>query len=274
MEALILAIIITWAIKKAVESSHLHWQSSKAANRRASRGQPVRKRAASAIQHDAGYWAHQVLNGFPQARDGLAAGWHAGRTAQAQGAAARQRARTEHLEGRAGLVAEIREHQRRQDEALGRIRAARQPGPGPEAGEPAAPAAAPQPASSPPPDSGGTPVTPSTEGSTMSGDVTYTQQMAELAAIRRDAEEASASTARKRMTSRLDILQAMGLDAASLAEAAAIDDALQVLEKAARQLLDAADAAIAGLAKRHGGIQEAVDNSPVNAPADPGFYEK
>lgn len=272
MEALILAIIITYAIKKAVESSHLHWQSSKAANRKASRGRPLRNRAASALQHDAGYWAHQVLNGFPQARDGLAAGWHAGRTAQAQGTAARQQARTEHLEGLAGLLAEIRGQQRRQEEALERIRAARRPGPGPEGAETAAPAA-PQSASSPPPEGGGTPVTPSTEGTAMSGDVTYTQQMAELQAIRRDAEEEANSARRKRMASRLDVLMSLGLDAATLSEAAAIDDALRAQEKAAQQVLDAADAAIAGLAKRHGGIKAAVDDAPVDRPAEPEFYQ-
>ena len=95
-----------------------------------------------------------------------------------------------------------------------------------------------------------------------SGDTTYTQQMTELEAIRRDAEEEVASTRRKRMTSRLDILQSLGLDNQSLSDAAAIDDALQAQEKAAQQTLDAADAAIQGLAKRHGGIQEAVDEQP------------
>ena len=117
---------------------------------------------------------------------------------------------------------------------------------------------------------------PSTEGNAMpdtSGDTTYTQQLGELAAIRADAEEEVNSVRRKRMASRLDILTGLGLDSASLSEAAAIDDALQAQEKAAQQTLDAADAAIHGLKQRHGGIQEAVSSSPVDKPAQPEFYQ-
>jgi type IV secretory pathway VirB10-like protein len=280
MEALILAIILTYAIKKAAEDAHLHWQSSKAANRKASKGKPVRKRAASAVQHDAGYWAHQVLNGFPQVRRGLSAGWQAGRTAQAQGAAERRKARTEHLERQVRLTAEIRDHLRRQEQAMDAIRAARQPEPdlspaGVPPDDAPAQAAAAGPLSPPGGDNGTAPVTPpTTEGTpAMSGDTTYTQQMTELEAIRRDAEEASAAVARKRMTSRLDILQSMGLDNDSLSEAAAIDDALQDLEKAVQKLTEAADTAIAGLSKRHGGIKAAVDDAPVDKPADAPFYQ-
>lgn len=279
MEALILAIIITWAVKKAAEQSHQHWQGAKGANRKASAGQPASKRAASAVQHDAGYWGQQVLNGFPQLRAGLSAGWHAGRTAQAQGAEARRKARTEHLERQVRLLEEIREHRRRQAEAMEAIRAARQPEPDEDTPPAPGDSTAPSPRQDPPPPPGGdgtTPATPPAEGTPMpdtSGDTTYTQQMTELEAIRRDAEEEVASTRRKRMTSRLDILQSLGLDNQSLSDAAAIDDALQAQEKAAQQTLDAADAAIAGLAKRHGGIQEAVSNSPVDKAAEPEFYQ-
>ena len=90
MEAIIFAIVLVWAVRKAAENGHLSWQGSKAGNRRGSRGKSIPKRAASAVQHDVGYWAHQILNGFPAARRGLANGWHAGRTAQAQSAAERQ----------------------------------------------------------------------------------------------------------------------------------------------------------------------------------------
>lgn len=313
LAALILAIIITYAIKKAADDAHGHWQSSKAGNRRSTRGQKVSRRAASAVQHDVGYWTHQVTHGFPQVRHGLAAGWHGGRTAQAQGNAARQQARTEHLEHRARLIPEIREHRRRQQEALDQIRAAQQtedPDAAPpplcdlcdqpmppgdtglahlaciaarerrvaQAGRPAATppepvvqqaghVAVPVPIPAP---------TPTTEGRTAmptaSGDTTYTQQLQELQAIRRDAEEEVNSVRLKRMVSRLDVLTSLGLDGASLSEAAAIDDALQAQQKAAQQTLDMADAAISGLTRRHGGIQEAVDNSPIAQPAQPEFY--
>ena len=107
----------------------------------------------------------------------------------------------------------------------------------------------------------------------MSGDTTYTQQLHELTEIRRDAEEEVSSVRRKRMLNRLDVLMSLGLDKDTLGEAAAIDDALKEQEKAAQQTLDAADAAIHGLQQRHGGIKEAVDSSPVDKPAEPGFYQ-
>jgi hypothetical protein len=107
----------------------------------------------------------------------------------------------------------------------------------------------------------------------MSGDTTYTQQMAELEAIRRDAEAEINDVRRKRMVSRLDTLMSLGLDKDSLSDAAAIDDALKEQEKAAQQTLDAADAAINGLKQRHGGIKGAVDDAPVDKPAEPEFYQ-
>ena len=110
-------------------------------------------------------------------------------------------------------------------------------------------------------------------GGGSAGDTTYTQQMGELTAIRQDAEEEVNSVRRRRMVNRLDILSGLGLDSASLSDAAAIDDALKAQEKAAQQTLDAADAAISGLKQRHGGIQEAVSSSPVDKPAQPEFYQ-
>lgn len=296
MEALILAIILTYAIKKAAEDASRHWQGSKAANRKATRGQPARQRAASAARHDGAYWAEQVRGGFPQVRHGLYMGWHAGRIAQLEGAGARAAAKAEHAQVRARVAEAVREQRRRQDEALQRVRAAARQPDAPERWcgnclRPLPPghggdlcarcqarerAPAPdEPREQPGEDTGSTPVTPPSAKGTapMSGDTTYTQQMAELEAIRRDADEEVNSARRKRMTSRLDVLMSLGLDSATLSEAAAIDDALQAQEKAAQQTLDAADAAIAGLSKRHGGIKEAVDSSPVDKPAEPGFYQ-
>lgn len=152
MEALIIAAIIAYAVKKAAENGHLHWQGAKAASRRGTRGQALRRRVASAVRHDTGYWAHQALNGFPQVRNVLADGWHAGRTAQQQGRAERMRARTEHLEGRVRLIPELREHRRRQDEALQQIRAARRPAEaGSEGRQGSQPSAAPDDAGTPGP---------------------------------------------------------------------------------------------------------------------------
>jgi hypothetical protein len=280
MEALILAMIIAYAVKKAAEGAHNHWQGSKAANRAASRGKPVSWRARSAARHDAGYWAHQVRGGFPEITHGLYMGWHSGRIAQLDGAAARAAAKAEHVQTRARVAEAIREQRRRQAEALDRIRAAAaaslepEADPGPDETEATV---TPPPGLRtrwPGPDDDIAPVTPTptTEGNTMSGDTTYTQQMSELEAIRRDAEAEVNDVRRKRMVSRLDILMSLGLDPDSLSEAAGIDDALRAQEKAAQQTLDAADAAISGLKQRHGGIKGAVDDSPVDKPADPEFY--
>lgn len=289
METLILIIVIVLAVRHAARHSHEHWQEARGANRRSTRGQPVRRRAASAARHDTRYWAEQVRGGFPQVRHGLYMGWHAGRIAQLDGREARAKARADHADLRARTAEAVREQRRRQDEALERIRdAAREPGPepapepDPEPGpgdpdEELASAWASLGSQDPPPrGDSGTPVTPAptTEGNTMaSGDTNYTQQMRELTEIRRDAEAEVNDVRRKRMVSRLDILMSLGLDKDSLSDAAAIDDALKEQEKAAQQTLDAADAAIAGLAKRHGGIKGAVDDSPVDKPAEPGFYQ-
>lgn len=308
MEALIIAIIIAYAVKKAAGDAHNHWQGSKAANRKASKGKPVRQRAASAGRHDTAYWAEQVRGGFPQVRHGLYMGWNAGRVAQLEGWQARAQARAEHAHLRARVTEAVREQRRRQDEALERIRAAaRQPEPAPEAalcehapvrclspmhcscpcpdcdGQAAAQLQAAvrgrddplPPMPSPQPEGDSTPATTPTEGNTMSGDTTYTQQLSELETIRREAEAEAAATGRfrSRLGGRLDELQSLGLDRNTLSEAAEIDDALQAQEKAAQQTLDATDAAISGLKQRHGGIQEAVSDSPVDKPADPGFYQ-
>ena len=288
MEALILAIIIAYAVKKAAQDAHLHWQGAKASNRRSTKGQPVRQRAASAARHDLRYWAHQVRGGFPQVRHGLFMGWHSGRIAHLQGREERAQARAEHTELRARVAEAVREHRRRQAEAIERIRAAAQPEPGPEAGEPGEPE---EPSTTEEgndmPESQAeetyafTGRTPQQDaiwhgqpgGNSMSGDTTYTQQMSELEAIRRDAEEEVNSVRRKRMMNRLDVLMSLGLDKDTLSEAAEIDDALREQEKAAQQTLDAADAAINGLQKRHGGIKGAVDDSPVDKPAEPEFYQ-
>ena len=285
MEALILAMIIAYAVKKAAGDAHDHWQGSKASNRKASKGKPVSWRARSAVRHDSGYWAEQVRGGFPQIRHGLYMGWHSGRLAQLEGREARAQAKTEHAQAYARVAEAVREQRRRQAEVLDRIRtSARQPDPeaGPAPDEPETTAAPdspprvwprPRPRPTwPGPDDGITPATP-TEGNTMSGDTSYTQQMAELEAILRDADEEVNSVRRKRMVNRLDILQGMGLDKGTLSDAAAIDDALQAQEKAAQRLLEAADVAVAGLARRHGGIKSAVDDSPADKPADAEFYQ-
>jgi hypothetical protein len=106
----------------------------------------------------------------------------------------------------------------------------------------------------------------------VAADTTYTDQLGALTRIRDDADEELTRVRAKRMLNHLDTLSGLGLDSQTLSDAAAIDDALRKQEAAAREALEAADTARDGLVRRHGGIQEAVDNSPVEVPAEPAFY--
>lgn len=126
LEAAILALVLTYALKKGWEDARTHYQTSKAAHmaraqaRRPGTGRA--RRTAAAARHDLGYTASQIIHGFPQVRHGIAAGWHTGRTASVQLQAARQKAKADHLQTRATLLPEIREHIRRQQEAADQIR--------------------------------------------------------------------------------------------------------------------------------------------------------
>jgi len=83
---------------------------------------PKSRRTAHALRHDFGYALSQVAQGFPQVRHGFGAGWHEGRQAHAQARAEYERAKTDHLETRAGLIPDLTDYRRRQKEALERIR--------------------------------------------------------------------------------------------------------------------------------------------------------
>jgi hypothetical protein len=302
MEILILFLVV-YGLRAAVKDSAAHFGKSKAASRSASAGSSRPRRAASAVHHDVGYWASQIIHGFPEARHGFARGWHDERQRQEQARIGARKAKADRLENRMRLIPEDREHQRRIDEAEDVLRREREPEPEsvhakadeeaqPVDGEPGAgqPNGREEPQEGSADEGEGSPdgtfpapeTAPSpspTEGSngmpaSQQADTTYTEHRDELVKIRADAEEEVGSVRRKRMLNRLDILTGLGLDKDSLSEAAAIDDALRDQQKAAQQTLDSTDAAIHGLEHRHGGIQEAVDNSPVAEPAQPGFYAR
>jgi type IV secretory pathway VirB10-like protein len=290
IEGIIFLIVVAYVAKHGVQAASEHWQQARGTSRASNKKKSPGRRAAGAVQHDTGYWAHQTARGFPELRHGLAAGWHASRTSYSQGKTARAQALTAHLEHHAGWLEQLREERARQLQAHERIRAARQPQnppaaeqdqPAQKTAEPPAQKTAPapwpgqdgEPQDQPPPLSWQQPKPAQTETSpapqpapakgstTMSGDTTYAQELDELTKMRQDADKA-----------RLDILTSMALDPATLSEAADIDDALRQQEKAAQQTLDSVDAAISGLKTRHGGIKQAVDDSPVDKPADPEFY--
>lgn len=126
MELIVIFVLVFLVARTGAQRGHYDWQASRLANRRHSRGQRVTRRAWSAVVHDAGYWAHQVTHLFPQFRHGIASGWHAGRTAEAEGRAARAEALTGHLSARSRVAAAIREQRRRQEELLAEIRSQRE----------------------------------------------------------------------------------------------------------------------------------------------------
>lgn len=290
MEALILAIIITYAIKKAVEEGKLHWQKSKGANRSSTHGQSIPKRAASAAQHDIGYWANQLFSGFPTARHGFSNGWLAGRTAQTESHAAREKAKADHLEKRAGLIPELREHRRRQDEALERIRAAEEPEPEPVPDYGDDPAWNGEGFTAPVGDGGeGTPeetsqeASPSTstteEGTGMAtaqaSEVTYdgvlrhvtmAQDFEEAALAERQGKAAEASNISEQM-------QALGVDPATLGAMADYLDAMDEAAKAQQRAMEAAQSVGTNLQRGHAGLAEAHKDAPVRA-ADRPFYDE
>jgi hypothetical protein len=125
MELLVLLIIV-YACRQAVtDTKHAAGKSRKAYMKSADSrfpGMPRGKRAAHAARHDLGFGLGQVRHGFPQARHGFTQGWHESRQAHVQAMAGAQKAKTEHLETRAGLAPQLREYRARQQAALEQIR--------------------------------------------------------------------------------------------------------------------------------------------------------
>lgn len=134
---IIVILILLYAIKSAVDDTRVAYGKSKSAYMRRADEKfphmPRSRRAAHAARHDIGYWGGQVLHGFPSARHGLAAGYHAGRKAQAEQREARERAKAEHLETRVRTGSRIAEFRERQAEALARLRPVRRVVPGNDA---------------------------------------------------------------------------------------------------------------------------------------------
>ena len=96
--------------------------SAKAAEKKAAPGKLTKSRqAATAANHARGYAASEVLHAFPVTRQGWHRGWLAHKAAADQARAAREQARTDHLETRASFLKGIPEHRKRQAEALRQI---------------------------------------------------------------------------------------------------------------------------------------------------------
>lgn len=104
---------VLYASKKAVEHVGAEFRKS-----RPGRGGP---------RHAMAWFTGEAVRGFPVTRAGFQSGWLAHQTAMAQYHARREEARTSHLEARASILSELREHRRRQAEAQARIDAAQAP---------------------------------------------------------------------------------------------------------------------------------------------------
>jgi hypothetical protein len=159
MELLVI-IALVYAIKSAVDDTKKALRKSRDAySTSADLRFPSSARSGRvtrAVRHDAGFWAGQAAQGFPATRHGLAAGWHAGRQAQAEGREVREAAKADHLETRVRLIPEVRAHVQRQREALAKLTAEREAGEGTREGSPQPVMAPPRPRRVPLNDTGGT----------------------------------------------------------------------------------------------------------------------
>jgi hypothetical protein len=125
---LVIFLIFAYGVYRAWQDSKAAYRKSKAAYMAKAGTRfpnaPKSRRAATALRHDAGYWASQVLHAFPETRHGFAAGWHRGRAAQTTARTAAEEARTQRLENQADHAESLSGFRARQQEALRRWQAA------------------------------------------------------------------------------------------------------------------------------------------------------
>jgi hypothetical protein len=105
-------------------------------------------------------------------------------------------------------------------------------------------------------------------------DANYTQTLQTYRDVEQDADDRVNDARRQQAMNLVDQLTALlSDDKESLADAQETAEALRQEQKAAAQTRDAASAAALGLQRRHGGIKEAVDDSPAPMAEKP-FYEE
>lgn len=117
---LLIALAFAFALRSAYEhvrddyrrTRDQHLQKSAA-----KKGSSLTKaqRSAVASRHATGYWAAEILHGFPVTRTGWHAGWLAHKTAAEHQRAVRDAAQTTHLETVASFAPGRAEHKRRQE---------------------------------------------------------------------------------------------------------------------------------------------------------------
>ena len=101
--------------------------------------------------------------------------------------------------------------------------------------------------------------------------LTYQDVLMSLMILKAGATQEAENYAGRQADSKLDELAALGLDAGTLSDLAAIDDAIGDQEKAAWATVEVVDVAVKGLQRRHAAIAEAAQTAPAEM-AESEFY--
>jgi hypothetical protein len=259
-------------------------------------------------RHRVAWWTREAGKGFPVTRAGFHRGWLAHQTAMEQHHAKREEARTSHLEAKASIREELHKHRERQAEAQRRIDQATTP---PEDDELtrlrearaalAANAEAEKAAgvteetpefqrlnadvvaaeqAVPWRHRGTTPkaVPPSQEGRQHMATQTETNYTTVHTTAKNQAEQAEYAAAditrlRQQAEQIAEDMEAANVDAATLSDQMDHVAQLKAAEEALTAVTDSGGQVVSGLQQRHGGIKEAVDDSPAD-PAEMGFYQE
>ena len=106
-----------------------------------------------------------------------------------------------------------------------------------------------------------------------STDVNYTQTLEETDQLKNEVEQAITEIKWDEMGAHLDQLGAMLRgDRDTLSAASEVADELREARKQLQHTLDSVVDLRETLVRNHGGIKDAVDDSPVDEPAEPAFY--
>lgn len=258
------------------------------------------QRRVTTARHDVGWWAAEILRGFPVHRTGWHHGWLEHKTELVKRRTDREKARTEHIETQAGHAETLPGERERQQKAQQRIEKAQQPPPGQEPGEvprlPAEMVPVPSPAlpqiqepawaSPPAPPSEAEGSTTAVNGTAPSPApvegkpvATQTETSFEEVILAAKTQATNAEATSAALDQEIAAAQALA-DAmlASEVDSASVSDQMDYIEKlqAAKAAMDAAGeqstVVDANVQSRHGGVKEAVDDSPVD-PAAMGFYQ-
>jgi hypothetical protein len=293
MEAAIIGLIVlTWLSREVWAIVHRKRKADRdqrIAQVNAKRPQPMsrNRHRAEAVKHDAIWNAREVLTGFPVTRTAFHSAWLAHKVEARQHAHRREEQRALIGELTSSLHQRVRERKapaaadevssaptgRQVPEPMATVTPLRAP-PAPAGGQPDPPAPAPAPAPAPGPYV--RPV-PSTQGEPVmsapaAADVTYTGIQRYLSSLSSQLEYAISEIRFAQMENTAEMAAALVNDPQTLSDLADTADQLRQMKSMMHQMLDRTQASQRTLARNHGGIDEAVADSPVAMAANPGFY--